>query len=350
MASTANATASTAVDYSRPQAGPLPSKPGEIGYRENLDGRDLERGNDEGDSRSIIAPLPPRHPADRDAANETEANTDVPLTPAIAASASQNANAPQDSLSTHSKGKRRIIKFFTAKQQKIPSYGGIRLTTLLLSIIQIMFIGGTVAGWILAVGHINRKSNNSDDPNTQNGVSLQIGSGIIFIHVVFGVTLVGQLIFFERRLFRLRAERYAYLHPGETLPTSRRPSNASMGITPWNRPPLPTYAASLTQSGHGTGDVEDNIIAVPPPPAYGQTRNSRLLLTGYLRNSLRAQRPISEHSQTSQRDNDRPLSYASHDEQWMEMQDTERARVLEEALSALEAGTTPTASSAVARR
>jgi hypothetical protein len=347
MALTANATASTAVDYSRPQAGPLPSKQGEIGYRGNVDGRDLERGNDEGDSRSIIAPLPPRHPADRDAANETEANTDVPLTPAIAASAS---DASQDSSSTHSKGKRSIIKFFTAKQQKIPSYGGIRLTTLLLSIIQIIFIGGTVAGWILTVDHINHKSNNSDDPNTQNGANLQIGSAIIFIHVMFGVGLVGQLIFFERRLFRLRAERYAYLHPGETLPTSRRPSNASMGITPWNRPPLPTYAASLTQSGHGTGDVEDNIIAVPPPPAYGQTRNSRLLLTGYLRNSLRAQRPISEHSQTSQRDDDRPLSYANHDEQWMEMQDAERARVLEEALSALEAGTTPTASSAVTRR
>jgi len=236
MASTANATASTAVDYSRPQAGPLPSKQGEIGYRENLDGRDLERGNDEGDSRSIIVPLPPRHPADRD---ETQANTDVPLTPAIAASASQNTNAPQDYLSAHSEGKRRIIKFLIAKQQKIPSYGGIRLTTLLLSIIQIMFIGATVAGWILTVNHINQKSNNSDDPNTQNnGVSMQIGSGIIFIHVVFGVTLIGQLIFFERRLFRLRAERYAYLHPGETLPTVRRPSNASMGITPWNRLPL----------------------------------------------------------------------------------------------------------------
>ena len=134
------------------------------------------------------------------------------------------------------------------------------------------------------------------------------------------------------------------------LPTARRPSDASMGIAPWHRPPLPTYAASLAQSGHGTGDVEDNIIAVHPPPAYGQTRNSRLLLTGFLRNSLRAQRPISEHSQMSQQD-DRPISYVSHDEQWQEIQDAERARKLEETLSTLEAGgVVPIASTPIARR
>jgi hypothetical protein len=346
MASIASATASTAVDYSRPQAGPSPSKQGEIGYREDLHGQDLERRSDEGGSRSIMAPLPARHPADRDA----EADSDVPLTPAaMAASTSPSTDAPHDTSSTLSKDKNSIIKFFIAKQQKVPSYGGIRLTTFLLAIIQIMFIGGTVAGWVLTVDHINQKTNNSDDPTSQNGSNMQIGSGIIFIHVVFGVTLVAQFMFFERRLFRLRAERYAYLHPRETLPTARRSFNASMGFTPWNRPSLPTYAASLAQTGHGTGDVEDNIIAVPPPPAYGQTRNSRLLLTGFLRNSLRAQRPISEHSQMSQRD-ERPLSYTSHDEQWIEIQDAKRARDLEEALSTLEAGgAAPTASTSARR-
>jgi len=31
----------------------------------------------------------------------------------------------------------------------------------------------------------------------------------------------------------------------------------------------------------GTGDVEDEIIAAPPPPAYGNTRGSVLLLSAY---------------------------------------------------------------------
>jgi len=184
---------------------------------------------------------------------------------------------------------------------------------------------------------------NSVTTNTQNGAgNNSSGNGsTIFIHVVFAVVVLAQLLLLERRLFRLRAERYAYLHPGEMLPTSRRPANTSMGISPWQRPSLPTYAAALNQSGHGTGDVEDHIIAVAPPPAYGQTRDSRLLLSGFLRNSLRAQRPVSMLSQISQRDEtqeerqeERPLSYASH-ELW---QNASTARTVEEALATLEAG------------
>jgi len=324
-ASTSSVSVSTApTNDLRPQAGPLPSKPGEIGYREDLPGRDLEREVEDEDSRSVVTPLPERHPADRDANEAVE-----DLTPAaIPASASQTAAAPHDSSSTHSK--RSIIKFFTVKGRKI---GGIRLATFFLFIMQILLMGGTIAGWVLTVEHINRSNENVNNTNTQNGTT---GSGsAIFVHVIFAVTFIGEIMLFERRVYRLRAERYAYLHPGEILPTSRHPSNASMGIAPWHRPPLPTYAAALAQSGHGTGDVEDNIIAVVPPPAYGHTRNSRLLLTGFLRDSLRAQRPVSEHSQMSQH-GDRPLSYVSNDEQWQEIQDAERARKLEEALSKLE--------------
>jgi len=323
----------------------LPSKPGEIGYGEDLPGQDLERGVEE-DSRSVATALPERHPADRDANEAAGDHTDVPLTPAaITASASQTAAAPHDSSSTHSMGKRSIIKFFAVKGRKIPSYGGIRLTTFFLFIMQILLMGGTIAGWVLTVEHINRSNKNASNANAQNGITMQIGSGsTIFVHVVFAVTFIGEIILFERRVYRLRAERYAYLHHGAILPTSRHPSDASMGIAPWHRPPLPTYAAALAQSGHGTGDVEDNIIAVVPPPAYGHTRDSRLLLTGFLRNSLRAQRPVSVHSQMSQH-GDRPLSYVSNDEQWQEIQDAERARKLEEALSKLEPqGTVPTTS------
>jgi len=356
MASTASASSvpvSTApTNDLRPQAGPLPSKPGEIGYREDLPGQDLERGVEGEDGRSVVMPLPERHPADRDAHEAAETHTDVPLTPAaVASSASQTAAPSHDSSSTHSMGKRSIIKFLTVRGRKIPSYGGIRLTTFLLFIMQIILMGGTIAGWILTVERINQNNKNVTVTNTQDGSRSQIGSGsTIFIHVVFAVIFIGEIILFERRVYRLRAERYAYVHPGEILPSSRRPSNTSMGIAPWHRPPLPTYAAALAQSGHGTGDVEDNVIAVPPPPAYGHTRDSRLLLSGFLRNSLRAQRPVSEHSQMSQQ-GDRPLSYVSNDEQWQEIQDAERARELEEALSTLETeGTVPTASTSVAQR
>jgi len=116
-----------------------------------------------------------------------------------------------------------------------------------------------------------------------------------------------------------------------------------MGFSPWNRPPLPTYAAALAQSGVGTGDVEDHLIAAPPPPAYGNTRGSTFLLSGFLRDSLRAQRPVSAQTQASQINqpamverSERPISYVSVDEDWEEVQNAERARRLEETLSTLE--------------
>jgi hypothetical protein len=118
---------------------------------------------------------------------------------------------------------------------------------------------------------------------------------------VFCIAVIGQLVFLERRIYRLRAERYTFLHPGEMLPryTERTlpGGDLSFAFAPWNRPPLPTYAATLAQSGHGTGDVDDHLIAVPPPPAYGNTRGSTLLLSGFLRDSLRAQRPPTIHSE-----------------------------------------------------
>lgn len=335
--STSAVSASTVFNDSRPQAGPLPSKPGEIGYREDLHGR---RETVEEDSRTVTTPLPDRHPADRDA-REAPAGSyaSIPLNPiAVVASQTGTAESPHDT-SSNSTIKKSI-------RQKIPTFGGVLLTTLAFLIIQILFIGGTIVGWVLAINRINRNAKQSSNTNNQNGTVVGSGS-TIFIHVVFAVTLIAQFLLFERRVFRIRAERYAYVHPGELLPTSRRPSNTGMGIAPWQRPPLPTYAAALAQSGHSTGDVEDRIIAVPPPPAYGQTRDSRLLLAGFLRNSLRVQRPISQHSQMTQQD-ERPLSYASRDEQWQEIQDAETARKLEEALR-MEAGGAVASTSATQR-
>lgn len=210
------------------------------------------------------------------------------------------------------------------------------MTTLLAFMAQLIVLGGTFAAWAISVMLLARSDKKASDSNGDQGTAG--GSSTIFVHVIFCLVALGQLLFLERRIFRLRAERYAFLHPGEMLPTSwrHRPADPSISFSPWNRPPLPTYAAALAQSGVGTGDVEDHIIAAPPPPAYGNTRGSTLLLAGFLRASLRAQRPVSAQSQMSQQRSERPLSYASQDEDWEVIQDAERARRLEETLSTLE--------------
>ena len=345
MASIASSSSTLTQTASRPQAGPLPSKRGEIGYGEDLHGRDRDRNLGSGiainGSVRSVTPLAPDRDAPPAIDTSTEsATTDVPLTPVPAAAAASELSEPPTSGSSlsslHSKSKRLF------RVRKVPTYGGLLATTLAIFTIQCLCIIGTVAAWALAIMSITKSqrshsSSNSSDGSQQTGDVSGFSATTISINVIFAIVTIVQLIFLERRIFTLRAERYSFLHPGEELPTSNRRGSASMGYAPWHRPPLPTYAAALAQSGHRTGDVEDNAIAVPPPPAYGNTRDSRLLLQGFLRNSLRAQRPVSEHSQTSERD-ERPLSYASHDQQWQEIQDAERAIKLEETLCKLEEG------------
>jgi len=170
-------------------------------------------------------------------------------------------------------------------------------------------------------------------------------SSSIFVHVAFALVALAQLVLIERRIFRARAERYVFKHPGEMLPGSLQRgysgpnSSISMAIAPWSRPSLPTYAAALAASGVGTGDVEDAVIAQPPPPAYGKTRGSTLVLSGYIRNSLRLQAREHEEDRASitrSERSDRPISFVTLDEEWEERRDADRARRIEEALAALE--------------
>jgi len=327
MASIAAESSSSASRHSaetiRPEAGPLPSKRGEIGYVEE------EHGAEAQENAAADPALPARHPADR---QMSPATTIASLTPTTASTLPNSPSSATLNSANPDKNKKSCLT-----QKCIP--GGFMLTTVLALLVQLICLGGTIVGWVFIVRLLQKpKSTSSEDD--------KFGSSIVFIHVTFVIASLGQLLFLERRIYRLRAERYNHLHPGEILPTSsrRRWLNANptaIAFSPWNRAPLPTYAAALRETGVGTGDVEDNMIAVQPPPAYGNTRGSRLLLTGFLRESLRAQRPASAHSQMSQRDPaTRPVSYQSKDEEWEVIQDADRARMLEETLSNLERPTT----------
>jgi len=336
MASIASSTAPSSSSHPespRPQAGPLPTKRGEIGYQEQLHGHHH-------DSRRISSPmttpLPARHPADRDAPPEENASSSNHATP----SSNDNPSSTPSPSSRSSPGgdtspsvkRNRLFGIFNRKNNA--TFGGLYLKTLIAFTIQLLVLGGTIAIWVLAGKRLVGRVGSSG-----------VISSAIFIHVVFAVAAVGQILFIERRIYRMRAERYSYLHPGEILPSSRRlhrefTSDPVIAFSPWNRPPLPTYAAALAQSGVGTGDVEDHLIAAPPPPAYGNTRGSILLLSGFLRDSLRAQRPSSIRSGVSvfqeRNGNDRPVSYVSRNSTLEFVEDAERARRLDETLARLE--------------
>ncbi|KAI0270000.1 hypothetical protein BC834DRAFT_864444 [Gloeopeniophorella convolvens] len=332
--STVASTSATAlVEESRPQAGPLPSKRGEFGYVEEIPQVRIEAAQDA---------LPARHPEDRRSPTPSSSPVNGPSTEPVA------HPVTSDSSSMNTTGKRSFLR-----PKNLPKVKGVRLETLLLLGVQLLFFGGTVAAWAIAImvigNKFNKNSSSNSDPNQQG-----TGTSAIFIHVAFAVVVIAQLVFLERRIFHIRAERYVFKHPGEMLPSSLRRSGSrnapSMPMAPWLRPPLPTYAAALAASGVGTGDAEDAEIAQPPPPAYGKTRGSTLLLAGFLRNSLRAQAREYEDRSASRMStrSDRPVSFASRDEEWEERRDAARARRVEDALADLEEGHQPRAEEATA--
>ncbi|KXN88092.1 hypothetical protein AN958_07551 [Leucoagaricus sp. SymC.cos] len=320
----------------RAQAGPLPKKRGEIGYVEGENGREQSRSS----SPEVV--LPERHPADRHFEQNTTGgtaqpttNTQTPSTAANSTSATSDAASTIDSVTASKQNRGQLLRgLFKCKckstNKSVSKIAGIEVPTLMRFGLQILVFCGTIVGWVFVARLLMTKQ--TADGKTPGGPS-----STIFLHVIFGIAVLGQILLLERRIFRMRAERYSHLHHGELLPRFRNRHTAPndvIALSPWNRPPLPTYAAVLAQSGRGTGDVEDSAIAQQPPPAYGNTRGSTFLLSGFLNQEQRLQRPPSVHSTSSMMD--RPKSYVTKDEEWEEIQNAERARRLEETLAKLE--------------
>lgn len=338
MASNASSSSSsqTVVEGGRPQAGPLPQKRGEIGFRESIH-------QEEEPSEHADVVLPARHPADRDGEPTVLATTVPPPEVQETSNSNYQTSPPVPPSSTQKKRKHVLLRL----QRRIhkTAYGGIVLPTFIRFFFQLAIFGVTIALWVIVIKRLDARES---QPTNDTDLVTFGGSGSIFVHVAFGVAVLGQLLFLERCVFLMRAQRYNFLHPNASLPFHSRgalyshPRQAGMGFAPWNRPPLPTYAATLAQSGFGTGDVEDNAIAIPPPPAYGNTRGSTLLLAGFLRNSLRRDLPAvdEEGRRRSRTDASRPISYVSQDDEWEERCDAERALRLAETLARLEEGST----------
>lgn len=290
----------------RPQAGPLPTKRGEIGFDDSLHAELVDRPG----SRNDLLSVPDRHPADRPLSSSAEASDAADSTPDPIAPVAELYGPKQ---------------FFNS---------GVRLSTILLLACQCLSLLVTIILWVVVVK-----------------VLLTSTTAALFIHMPFALGAIIQIVFLERTVFRLRAERYAALHPGEVMPAtllhrSRRASRLPMA--PWNRPPLPNYAAVLQELHVGTGDVEDNRIAIPPPPAYGITRGSKMVLTGFITEDQRdeSRRIRLERGESlsdagsihSVETRSRPMSYVSQYDEYEARCDMTRARVLSATLDRLQNG------------
>jgi len=273
--------------------------------------------------------VPARHPADRD---EQPAPSELGPSSTTSASGNESSARPQPSSRPPLNSGSRLTKH------------GVRTSTIFLLVTEGSLLLLTIALWVILAKLVL--------PSTDAGKLIATN---VFIHMAFSISTLVQVILLERVIFRYRAERYAMLHPGEVVPDLfNRGERVStrLAIAPWNRPPLPTYAAVLMESGVGTGDVEDNQIALVPPPAYGNTRGSTLLLAGFIstefqdqarlareargeRSSLTTVASAAESNKSS--DKSRPMSYVTVDSEWDARCDMSRATYLAETLAQLEA-------------
>ncbi|KIJ54993.1 hypothetical protein M422DRAFT_24850 [Sphaerobolus stellatus SS14] len=341
--------ASSSISLSRPetrtneherrhQAGPLPVKApllvGEIGYAEFHEETDLADVNLNNDSTEGLNPAEAdarigRHPADRSYVDLPAQTSQPPSSRSPSRPAAGRPTSPASDTASSMNMPIKPLKARTCLKGKI---AGVSVKAILYVVLFATLLAGTIVGWVLAALHIS--SINSSNPTTISP---------IFLHLIFAVLVLVFLVFIERSTFRVRAERYAHVHPGQMLPSHRRnmpstdPNN--LAYAPWNRPSLPTYAAAL--GFRGTGDVEDALIAGPAPPAYGNTRGSTLLLANLMRNS-RASNRVPESVQddaASVRTLDRRISTRSlpipYDES-EHQEDARRAQTLAETLAHLE--------------
>ena len=224
------------VESPRPEAPPLPRKAGEIGY--------VPPAQSEPEMRDVNLnepTLPARHPADRDHAQSPSSSAQT----TTAAAAANGDSQPKK------------IRSWT--------FGGIHIWSFIRLFLLLGLMGGTAGAWWYTVKHFQDSTTTNqaqgDQGNTQGQATAQGSqatygwSSTVFVHVAFAIVVLFEFIFLERNIFHIRAERYMFKHG--MSPDARRP--ATLGIAPWNRPPLPSYAAALAESGHGTGDVEDNL-------------------------------------------------------------------------------------------
>jgi len=286
---------------------PQPSKQGEIGYIEAV-----EPPTDILHTLNLYD-LPTSHSFDR---NSSPISPDALIFPPAQSEVITYPSSDQSSTASITKPN-EMLDFF--KPQGQSALGGLRLCTLAIFVVQLFLLGGTITAWVFASKLLALTA----EKNNQTSFGYP---STIAVHIIFIVIILIQIVFLERLLSRLRDERYSYVHHGEIpLQRSTPRSSVTSAFAPWNRPPLPTYAATLAQSGETTGDVEDHIIAAPPPPAYGNTRGSTLLLRGLSRDSL------SRESGTG-----RLLSYVSRDEQRDQVQNVECVWRLGETMDRLE--------------
>ncbi|KAF8319796.1 hypothetical protein DL93DRAFT_2074796 [Clavulina sp. PMI_390] len=284
----------------RQEAGPLPRKIAEFGYVSPITEPASRFSSDPSASSADLTLRP--HPAENTGAGAERSSDESSRTSHPAGAASTTSLPTVNSVDSRTKrskvlhGALNLLRGRSpAASDPMPRYWGVTLPTILRLIFTFLMIVGVIVSWVLTIKIVSSNQNKSSssnnstsstptsssdapdqsDPSSTNSSNTTVygmGQGLIFIHTGFTVVVLLMLLLLERAWYIARAERIAFLYPDAANPRN-------IPFAPWSRPPLPTYANAV--GFRGTGDVEDREIAGPPPPEYGNTRGSTLLLSSF---------------------------------------------------------------------
>lgn len=158
--------------------------------------------------------------------------------------------------------------------------GGICNNTISRICYLVLIVGVLAAAWVLSVRAIEM----SPDPN-QNGEQEGPGSSLsstVFIHIVFAISTLALLITLYQTVLQVLAERRAFAHPHDVLPRYNTYEADSDNYAPLRTRMRPLWLSGTLREGRTAPAVDADVPAMvgPPPPAYGRTRGSTLLLKG----------------------------------------------------------------------
>ncbi|KAG9009556.1 hypothetical protein FRB94_011973 [Tulasnella sp. JGI-2019a] len=159
--------------------------------------------------------------------------------------------------------------------------GGICNDTFFRLLFTVFAIGVVAMAWtlsIIAVQKLAKPSESVAEEDPSNPVS-----PTVYIHVVFVITTLALLLTLKHNVVQARDERQAYAHPQEVLPRYNTYEEGD-AYAPLQTQMRPLWLAGTLRDGR-RGSASDADAGVPgtvgpPPPAYGRTRGSTLLLRG----------------------------------------------------------------------
>ncbi|KAG8860919.1 hypothetical protein FRB96_003654 [Tulasnella sp. 330] len=160
--------------------------------------------------------------------------------------------------------------------------GGICNNTISRISYLLLMIGIIAVGWVLSIRAIEASPNSNQSPSEEDpGNPI---SSAVFVYIAFGVCSLALLIVLHHTVQQALVERHTFAHPLDVLPRYNTYEGDGDTYAPLQTRMRPLWLSGSLREGRAVPvpvvEGDGPAMVGPPPPAYGRTRGSTLLLRG----------------------------------------------------------------------